>query len=59
MISLLLFACATKIVDIGTVDISEQDVCVLQLSDETIIEIKSELCSNLREGDVIRVMRKK
>ena len=59
MISLLLFACATKIVDIGTVDISEQEVCVLQLSDETIIEIKSELCSNLREGDVIRVVRKK
>ena len=59
MISLLLFACATKIVDIGTVDISEQDICVLQLSDETIVEIKSELCSNLREGDVIRVMRKK
>ena len=58
MISLLLFACATKIVDIGTVDISEQDVCVLQLSDETIVEIKSELCSNLREGDVIKVVRK-
>ena len=59
MISLLLFACATKIVDIGTVDASEQDVCVLQLSDETIVEIKSDLCSNLREGDVIRVVRKK
>ena len=59
MISLLLFACATKIVDIGTVDISEQDICVLQLSDETIVEIKSELCLNLREGDVIRVVRKK
>ena len=59
MLSLLLVACATKIVDVGTVDVTEQNICVLQLSDETIIEIESKLCSNLREGDVIRVLRKK
>ena len=59
MISLLLLACATKIVDVATVDAAEKDVCVLQLDNETIIEIKSELCSNLNEGDVIRAVRKK
>lgn len=56
---LLFLSCATKVVDVATVDVAEQNVCVLQLSDETIIEIKSELCSNLKEGDVLRVMRKK
>ena len=56
---LLFLACATKVVDVATVDVAEQTVCVLQLSDETIIEIQSELCSKLREGDVIRVVRKK
>ena len=59
MISLIFFACATKVVEVGTVDITEQNVWVLQLSDETIVEIKSNLCLDLHEGDVLKVERKR
>ena len=60
MISLLLlFACATKTIDVGIIDIAEEKVCVVQLIDETILEIESELCASLREGDTIMVIRKK
>ena len=59
MISILLFSCATKTVNIGTVDISEQNVCVVQLSDETIIEVESDFCVALNEGDIIKVVRKR
>ena len=59
MISILLFSCATKTVHVGTVDIAEQNVCVVQLSDETIIEIESDLCKDLNEGDIIKAVRKR
>ena len=59
MISLLLFACATKVINVGTVDIADEKVCVVQLSDETIIDVESNLCASLREGDIIQVERKK
>ena len=60
MISLLLlFACATKVFNIGTVDISEDKICTVQLADETFVEVESNLCAFLQEGDVLRVERKK
>ena len=59
MISILLFACAPKVIDIIAVDIAEENVCILQLSDETFVEIESNLCSNLKEGDILRVVRKR
>lgn len=60
MISLLLlFACATKTVNVGTVDIADKKICVVQLADETFIEVESNLCASLREGDVLQVERKK
>ena len=60
MISLLLlFACATKVIKVGTVDIAEEKVCMIQLTDESFVEIESDLCASLREGDVVKVERKK
>ena len=59
MISLLLFACSMKTIKVGTVDIVEDQVCIVQLADETYVELESDLCSGLREGDVLVVERKK
>ena len=59
MISLFLLACAPKVIDVITVDIAEENVCILQLSDETFVEIESNLCSNLKEGDILKVVRKR
>ena len=60
MISLLLlFACAAKTIKVGIVDITEEKVCVVQLVDETILEIESDLCASFREGDTITVIRNK
>ena len=59
MIGLLLFACATKTINVGTVDIAEDQVCIVQLADETYVEIESNLCAALHEGDVLVVERKK
>lgn len=59
MISLLLLSCAMKTVPIGSVDVAEQSVCVIQLSDGSIIEIESNICNDLKEGDLIYVTRKR
>ena len=60
MISLLLlFACAAKGIKVGIVDIAEEQVCTVQLADESFVEIESGLCASLKEGDVLRVERKK
>jgi len=59
MISLLLLSCAMKTVSIGSVDVAEQRVCVIQLADGSIIEVESNICKDLKEGDMIYVMRKK
>ena len=58
MISLLLFACIPKTINIGTIDISEESICVVQLVDETFVEVESDLCASLKEGDVLKVLRK-
>ena len=57
MISILLFACAPKHVTIGSVDIAEERVCVIQLVDGNIFEMESVICESLKEGDVIQVTR--
>tara|TARA_B100000282_G_C31543175_1_gene403948 strand:+ start:105 stop:290 length:186 start_codon:yes stop_codon:yes gene_type:complete len=57
MFSLFLFACAAKTIDIGMVDVAEENVCVVQLSDETFAEVESSICASLKEGDVIKVLR--
>ena len=59
MIGLLLFACMTKKINVGTVDISENKICTVQLADETFVEVESNLCTFLQEGDIIKVERKK
>lgn len=57
MISLFLFSCLTKTIDVGFVDLVEPNICTVQLPDESIITIDSEICSFLKEGDVIQVER--
>lgn len=57
MINLILFSCLTKTIDVGTVDLVEPKICTVQLPDESIIAIDSEICSSLKEGDVIQVVR--
>ena len=44
-------------VDFGAVDVIDKKVCVIQLAEGETIEIESEICSRLREGDVIKVVR--
>tara|TARA_B100001057_G_C22780342_1_gene923385 strand:- start:801 stop:950 length:150 start_codon:yes stop_codon:yes gene_type:complete len=48
-----------KTIKVGTVDIVEEQVCIVQLADETYVEFEGDLCSDLREGDVLIVERKK
>ena len=57
MISLFLFACIPKTISIGTIDRSEESICVVQLVDETFVEVESDLCASLKEGDIIEVVR--
>lgn len=59
MIVLLFFACSTKTIHVGTIDVAEQRVCTVQLVDETIIELESKICNYLQEGDTIHVVRVK
>ena len=46
-----------KHVTIGTVDSIEGELCEVQLASEDIIIVESVLCSTLREGDTIKVVR--
>ena len=57
MISILLFACAAKTIVVGSIDIADEKICVVQLLDDTILEIESELCKELKEGDIIQISR--
>ena len=59
MISLLLFSCVAKTINVGIIDVQEEKVCTVQLVDETILEVESDLCASFREGDTIVVIRKK
>tara|TARA_B100000900_G_C20278945_1_gene593230 strand:+ start:176 stop:358 length:183 start_codon:yes stop_codon:yes gene_type:complete len=57
MISLLLLACSAKVINVGMVDIAEEKICTVQLADESFVEVESELCASLQEGDILRVIR--
>ena len=57
MLSLLLLGCAARAINIGSVDVAEKKICVIQLVDGTIIELESQICKSLKEGDVIQVAR--
>ena len=58
MISVVfLFACASRHIDVGVIDIVDPSVCVIQMADESILEITPSFCKNLREGDIIKVRR--
>ena len=64
MISLifLLVSCMgprTVHLNLGAVDMIDREVCLVQLVSGEIIEIESKVCNNLREGDVIKVVRSK
>jgi len=54
-----LFGCPAKHmpVVIGIVDSKEDNVCVLQMADESVIYVNAPLCDKLAEGDVIKVIR--
>ena len=59
MISVLFLGCAVKHITIGSVDIAEERICVIQLVDGNIFEMDSVICESLKEGDVIQVSRKR
>ena len=40
----------------GVIDIIDQNVCSIQLKDETFILVNSSVCKGLKEGDVIEVI---
>ena len=56
---LLFLSCAHKqYTHIGTVDVIEPTACIIQLDDETVVEVDVKLCALLREGDIITIKRK-
>jgi hypothetical protein len=58
MISILFwFGCMHRPVFIGVIDAKEDTICVIQLADESIIHVDSKLCADVKEGDVIGVIR--
>ena len=60
MISLLLMlSCAAKTTIVGVVDVIDNGVCVIQLSDETTVIVDSELCKSFKEGDKIYTSRRR
>ena len=61
MLSLMLvLACtSTKHFEIGVVDVIDPMSCVVQLANEDIIHVNPLLCKSMKEGDVIKVERKK
>ncbi len=66
MINVLLFllCCFShqkKSIIIGVVDRKENDICEIQLhkeKGENSIYVDADLCKSLREGDVVKVVRK-
>lgn len=40
----------------GVIDIIDQNVCSIQLKDETFILVNSSVCKGLKEGDAIEVI---
>ena len=40
----------------GVIDIIDQNVCSIQLEDETYILVNGSVCKGLREGDTIEVI---
>lgn len=57
LFSLFLFiGCMPKPVLVGIIDAKEDNVCAVQLADETIIYVDSRICENVKEGDVIGVI---
>ena len=43
----------------GVIDIIDQNVCSIQLEDETYILVNSSVCKGLKEGDTIEVKHDK
>ena len=63
MISLIIFlGCISHQrhhhVNIGIVDATDEQICVVQLGNDRLITIRSELCLDFKEGDVIKIVRK-
>ena len=55
MIVMLLCCLMTTHKKVGIIDIIENDVCSVQLDDETYIVVKSSICKGLSEGDTVEV----
>ena len=57
---LFLFGCSMKNYnDVAVIDIIDNNVCLVQLPDESMLEISGRFCTDLKEGDVIKVERVK
>ena len=56
MIILLLGCLMTAHKKAGVIDIIDQNVCSIQLKDETFILVNSSICRGLKEGDAIEVI---
>ena len=41
---------------VGVIDIIDQNVCSIQLEDETYILVNGSVCKGLKEGDTIEVI---
>ena len=42
----------------GVIDVIDENVCLVQKSNEDMVAINVEFCDGLREGDIIKIVRK-
>ena len=56
MFVVIILACLmTNHRKVGVIDIIDQNVCSIQLEDETYILVSGSVCKGLKEGDTIEV----
>ncbi len=60
IILLITLGClAQKHIDVGVIDIIDEEVCIVQIvRTEEIIEVTPKLCQELSEGDIFTVIQK-
>ncbi len=51
------FAQKHRLIYLGAVDTVDRKICNVQLDDGKIVAVESELCTKLKEGDELRVVR--
>jgi len=55
----LLGCSINRSVQVGVIDIIENNVCSIQLESEEAIEVNRSFCKGLKEGDIIKAVRQK